>query len=102
MPIYEYRCEACDHTFDKITKYEDKVQECAECGASSKRLISAGSFILRGGGWAKDGYGSNKRNQTPRPKSTPVNTSTLPWVGRDGSLNSADGKKILNADGSKV
>jgi putative FmdB family regulatory protein len=59
MPEYEYVCEK-DHESQitqKIT--EDPVEECPECGAPCRRIISkGGSFVLRGGGWAAHGYGN--------------------------------------------
>ena len=61
MPNYEYQCEGCDHSFERmlrIANYRDP-QECPECGhGPAKKLISGGSgFILRGDGWA----GKNNR-----------------------------------------
>lgn len=60
MPSYEYECEKCHKVFEadqKIT--EPPLKECPEqdCGGGVKRLISGpAAFVLKGGGWAKDGY----------------------------------------------
>ena len=62
MPIYEYRCNSCDEIteeFDKITSTV-KTIECSFCGQSSTRIMSLGSFHLKGSGWYKDGYGDKK------------------------------------------
>ena len=60
MPTYEYGCEACGKTWEleqRIT--EAPVKKCAECGElKAKRLISGGTFMLKGGGWYADGYGA--------------------------------------------
>jgi len=60
MPTYEYECEKCCKHFDATHKISDPpVQECPEpdCKGEAKRLISGGStFVLKGGGWYKDGY----------------------------------------------
>ncbi len=55
MPIYEYACEDCGHTLEKIQKMSDApLVECPECGhAALKKLVSAGGFILPGSGWHK-------------------------------------------------
>lgn len=60
MPIYEYACPDCDHRFDEIQKFSDPPCEvCPKCAARNvKKLISRSSFVLNGGGWYKDGYGS--------------------------------------------
>jgi putative FmdB family regulatory protein len=63
MPTYEYGCEACGKTWEleqRIT--EDPIKKCPKCGKlKAKRLISGGSFMLKGGGWYADGYGSGKK-----------------------------------------
>jgi len=58
MPIYEYTCEACEHTFDHLQRMDDPPPPCPECkGEKVKRNMSKGtSFQLKGGGWAEDGY----------------------------------------------
>jgi len=41
MPIYEYRCHACDVTFEVLVRGGDDVT-CPHCGSASlKKLISA-------------------------------------------------------------
>lgn len=60
MPTYEYGCEACGKTWEleqRIT--ESPVKKCPECGQlKARRLISGGTFMLKGGGWYADGYGT--------------------------------------------
>lgn len=47
MPIFEYRCEKCDHTFEKLVFSGDtETVRCPECGSEQvKKLISAFSFM---------------------------------------------------------
>lgn len=67
MPIYEYQCEKCENAFEVIQKFsDDPLTDCKECGGELKKLVSAGSFHLKGRGWAKDGYsGRNPTKKTP-------------------------------------
>ncbi|MGH8225780.1 MAG: FmdB family zinc ribbon protein [Gammaproteobacteria bacterium] len=53
MPIYEYRCDACGHKFERLQKMSDPDPEhCPQCEAATiSRLISAVGFRLKGGGW---------------------------------------------------
>jgi putative FmdB family regulatory protein len=62
MPIYEYECQACGHTFEEWQKMSDKpIRVCPKCKARKvEKLISQTSFHLKGGGWYKDLYGSPK------------------------------------------
>jgi putative FmdB family regulatory protein len=32
MPIYEYRCEPCDHTFETLIRTPSDVVHCPKCG----------------------------------------------------------------------
>lgn len=59
MPIYEYACPDCGHRFETMQKMsDDPVRDCPQCKAGNvKKLISATSFVLKGGGWYKDHYG---------------------------------------------
>ncbi len=43
MPIYEYRCESCDHQLEAIQKMSDKpLSQCPECQAPQlRKLMSA-------------------------------------------------------------
>lgn len=55
MPINEYKCEACGHEFEEIQKFSDKpLVKCPACKKSKlKKMISLGSFHLKGRGWHK-------------------------------------------------
>ncbi|MCU7906310.1 MAG: zinc ribbon domain-containing protein [Candidatus Thiodiazotropha sp. (ex Epidulcina cf. delphinae)] len=63
MPIYEYRCEACDHELEALQKMSDPaLSKCPECKKDSlKKLISAAGFRLKGNGWYETDFkGGNK------------------------------------------
>jgi putative FmdB family regulatory protein len=50
MPIYEYRCDQCGRTFEKLRKMQDADREvqCPHCDAGEvERLLS--SFASGGG-----------------------------------------------------
>jgi putative FmdB family regulatory protein len=53
MPIYEYRCEACDHEFDELQKLSDApLRDCPRCGKPKLiKKVSAAGFQLKGTGW---------------------------------------------------
>lgn len=57
MPIYEYQCGACDTVFEEWQSgFEEREEECPECGTASKRMISNTSFVLKGSGWYVTDY----------------------------------------------
>ena len=53
MPIYEYKCRACEHKFDKLQKLNDPpFTVCPDCGEPELvKLDSAAGFRLKGTGW---------------------------------------------------
>ncbi|MFO7173437.1 MAG: zinc ribbon domain-containing protein [Bacillota bacterium] len=43
MPIYEFRCNACDHKFEELCSFDDdgSQQKCPQCGhVGARRLVS--------------------------------------------------------------
>jgi putative FmdB family regulatory protein len=59
---YEYACGGCGHEWEAEQRIsEDPIKKCPKCGKlQAKRQISRGAgFILKGGGWYADGYGSS-------------------------------------------
>jgi putative FmdB family regulatory protein len=59
MPVYEYRCDACNIQFDLRQKFSDPpADRCPKCGGTVRKLVSAVSFSLKGAGWFGDGYGT--------------------------------------------
>jgi putative FmdB family regulatory protein len=65
MPIYEYRCAACDHEFEALQKLsEAPLHTCPKCGKNElSKLVSAGGFQLKGSGW----YATDFKNSGARP-----------------------------------
>jgi putative FmdB family regulatory protein len=52
MPLYEYRCEACNEVFEAMQKFSDEPLKVHEnCGGRVERLLSAPAFHLKGSGW---------------------------------------------------
>lgn len=75
MPLYEYRCDACEHEFEALQKMSDEpLVHCPACDeATLRKLVSAVGFRLKGDGWYETDFkgGKNKRNiAEPKPKST--------------------------------
>ncbi len=65
MPIYEYKCNKCNHKFEKLESFNaESVSKCPVCGTNARRQLSLGSFILKGSGWyAKDSKPAPDKNK---------------------------------------
>ena len=78
MPIYEYQCTKCDHIIEKIESFKSEIRTiiCPFCNGISNRILSLGSFHLKGSGWYKDGYGKKKqKTKTETKTESPPKTS---------------------------
>jgi len=65
MPIYEYRCRACDNVFEEWQKdFSERTPSCPVCQAEAHRQISNTSFILKGGGWYATEYCGKKASSS--------------------------------------
>ena len=53
MPIYEYRCSACQHKLEALQKFSDApLVTCPQCAQDTlTKLVSAAGFQLKGSGW---------------------------------------------------
>lgn len=61
MPLYEYKCIACQKLVEKIQKFSDpEITICPHCGGTLERVVSAPAIAFKGGGWYADGYASAK------------------------------------------
>jgi putative FmdB family regulatory protein len=64
MPIYEYKCKKCGNVSEYIQKFSDPLMtDCNECGTpgSLERIMSLGSFHLKGSGWYLTDYARNDK-----------------------------------------
>ena len=80
MPIYEYKCNACGHRFEKLQSFsEEPIKTCPRCGGEVKKLISRSSFILKGSGWYATDYarknGGSSGSSSPSSQSTSSKSS---------------------------
>ena len=40
MPLFEYHCESCDKTFEKLMKKLETEAPCPNCGKPSQKAVS--------------------------------------------------------------
>jgi putative FmdB family regulatory protein len=60
MAVYEYECLGCGYVSEHVHAINVLLRNtwcpCCNQWARVRRLISKSTFILKGPGWAKDGY----------------------------------------------
>ena len=98
MPTYEYQCSACRHEFERDQRIsEAPIKKCPECGKQkAKRLISRTSFVLKGGGWYSDLYGSQKPAGEGKPEASKdaaasKDATASPPAGSEASASKSEG-----------
>lgn len=78
MPIYDYQCEDCKHSFETFqTMTEKNLTECPRCGGKLTKLISPPNIVFKGEGFYVNDYGKKeaKRKEEERKeeaKATPI------------------------------
>ncbi len=41
MPLFEYHCESCDQTFEKLSKTQKEAIPCPDCKQEAAKIVSA-------------------------------------------------------------
>jgi putative FmdB family regulatory protein len=71
MPTYEYNCPTCGGYDLEQRITEQALKNCPTCHGPTQRLISRTAFMLKGGGWYSDGYGSGAAKKETKAESCP-------------------------------
>jgi len=87
MPIYDYHCDHCGHTFSAVQSYTDAtLEKCPNCGKRPRKLMAMPAIVFKGGGWyktdsrpaqkeggdAKPGGDAKAADAKPTPDATPA------------------------------
>jgi len=67
MPVYEFECTE-GHITEKLLPIGTKHTKCAKCSKRAKKILSACTFELKGGGWYADGYSSTRSKSDSKSK----------------------------------
>jgi putative FmdB family regulatory protein len=69
MPTYDYRCNACGHTFDEMQSFsEATLKKCPQCKKNKlQRLFGTGAgLIFKGSGFYETDYRSDSYKQAAK------------------------------------
>jgi len=93
VPIYEYRCESCEHKLEKLQRMSDgDLVDCPECEKPAlKRLVSAAGFRLKGSGWYETDFKKdNKRNLAESSSTSTSDKSSSGGADKKADKSSSD------------
>jgi len=105
MPTYEYRCEACDHEFERFQSIKaPSVRKCPECGKLKvKRQIGIGAgVIFKGSGFYQTDYRSESYKKAAEkdkpPKSTDKKSETKSEKKTDSNKSDSKSNSTKSSD----
>ena len=71
MPLYEYRCQACGYSFEKIQSFSAEPERvCPKCNGQLIRPMSAPALQFKGSGWYINDYSSKGSSSAAAPAAT--------------------------------
>lgn len=84
MPIYDYHCDHCGHTFSAVQSYTDATLEvCPSCGKKPRKLMATPAIVFKGGGWYKtDSRVTPKEGSTDGAKAGSDDAATTAQTGK--------------------
>jgi len=56
MPLYEFKCRECDHTFEMRQAWKDPFPACPECEGEVKKVFHPAALVFKGSGWHVNDY----------------------------------------------
>ena len=95
MPIYEYQCEQCAQRLEALQKIsDDPLQDCPERNQPAlKKLVSAPSFRLKGGGWYETDFKTGDKKQLAESDSKEPKDSSKDKKKEDSSASKSSDSK---------
>lgn len=104
MPNYDYRCNACGHRFEKKQRITEAAgAQCPQCAdAGCERLITGGTFHLRGSGWYASDYSGKKSEPAAEGAGTvtPASSGTAATAANGTAATAANGTSATAESGA--
>lgn len=93
MPIYEYRCQSCNHEMEALVRGGKEPETCPQCEGQLARKISRAGVIFKGSGF----YVNDSRGSTSGGGKT-SNGSTSESSKSDGAAESKGGEAKASSE----
>jgi putative FmdB family regulatory protein len=96
MPLYEYQCKRCKHTFEKIQTFSAQpIRKCPECQGPVEKLLSAPAVQFKGTGWYATDYARKGSSSKPAAENSGESAKTAEAGSSDSSAKESkeDSKK---------
>jgi putative FmdB family regulatory protein len=106
MPTYEYKCFACNHTFERFQSITaEPIKRCPECGkAKVKRLLGTGAgFVFKGSGFYITDYRSEGYKEKAKAEAGGASggsSDSKPAASGDGGSSAGSGSGESKSSGA--
>ncbi|GIW70465.1 MAG: hypothetical protein KatS3mg102_0007 [Planctomycetota bacterium] len=102
MPTYDYRCEACEHRFERFQPITaEPVRSCPVCAGPVRRLIGPGAgFLFKGSGFYITDYRSASYTAAKKAESAGSTGGTGAGSGGSGGNGGCKGDGSCARSGS--
>jgi putative FmdB family regulatory protein len=103
MPLYEYQCQACARTFERIQKFSDPLETvCPTCGGLVRKLLSSPAFQFKGSGFYITDYArkGEKGDQGEKTSESGAKAAPADAAGEGASSKDAGDKAPASKDTS--
>lgn len=100
MPIYEYRCDRCGHTFEVFQKFSDApIESCEECGGPVAKVLYPVAVHFKGSGFYTTDYGRSSRARRAGKDEGEAKGGADEGSGSTGANNGSKKEKAAEAAG---
>jgi putative FmdB family regulatory protein len=97
MPIYDYHCDHCGHTFSAVQSYTDAtLEKCPSCGKRPRKLMATPAIVFKGGGWYKTDSRPAQKDAGESKSDSKIESKT------DSKTDPAKGSTPAKADAPKA
>jgi putative FmdB family regulatory protein len=96
MPTYDYKCDACDHSFELFQSIKEPVKrKCPQCGRPKlRRLFGTGAAVVfKGSGFYQTDYRSDSYKKAAEKESKPEGSGEKKSDGKSKSSESPKKKR---------
>ncbi len=77
MPVYDYHCDACGHTFEVFHGVDERPEvKCDKCGRPARKLFRPVPIIFKGSGWHVTDYGRGSYPKKQKGEKSEVSTKS--------------------------
>ena len=102
MPIYEYRCDKCGHSFDVLQRMsDDPLVNCEKCAGTLRKVLHPVAIHFKGSGFYTTDYGKGSGHRPGGRDASSEGGETSPENKSSSEGKSSSGEKASDSSAAK-